>query len=95
LAGPCGEKKSATRLRILARDVSLALENPGQISILNHLEVLVETVHPEVGGRVSVACRLADGQLLLAEITAYSSRRLALRAGQQVFALIKSVALME
>jgi len=52
-------------------------------------------VHPEVGGRVSVACRLGDGQLLLAEITAYSSRRLSLHAGQQVYALIKSVALME
>jgi molybdate transport system ATP-binding protein len=95
LTGTCGEKKSATRLRILARDVSLSLENPGQISILNHLEVVVEAVHPEVGGRVSVACRLADGQLLLAEVTAYSSRRLSLQAGQQVYALIKSVALME
>lgn len=95
LTGPCGNKKSATRLRILARDVSLSLENPRQISILNHLDVVIEAVHPEIGGRVSVACRLADGQLLLAEITAYSSRRLSLRAGQQVYALIKSVALME
>jgi len=95
LTGPCGSKKSATRLRILARNVSLSLQNPMQISILNHLVVVVEAVHPEVGGRVNVACRLSDGQLLLAEITAYSSKRLNLRAGQQVYALIKSVALME
>jgi len=95
LTGPCGNKKSATRLRILARDVSLSLQNPMQISILNHLVVVVEAVHPEMGGRVSVACRLSDGQLLLAEITAYSSKRLGLQAGQQIYALIKSVALME
>ncbi len=95
LTGPCGNKKSATRLRILARDVSLSLQNPLQISILNHLVVVVEAVHPEMGGRVSVACRLSDGQLLLAEITAYSSKRLGLQAGQQIYALIKSVALME
>jgi len=62
---------------------------------LNHLVVVVEAVHPEIGGRVSVACRLSDGQLLLAEITAYSSKRLGLQAGQQIYALIKSVALME
>ena len=95
LTGACGEKKSANRLRILARDVSLSLDAPGQLSILNHLEAVIAAVHPEVGGRVTVACRLADGQLLLSEITAYSSRRLNLVPGLRVFALIKSVALVE
>jgi molybdate transport system ATP-binding protein len=95
LTEPCGDNKTAKRLRIIARDVSLSLDDPGQISILNHLRVNIETVHPEVAGRVSVACRLADGQLLLAEITAYSRNRLCLHEGMSIYALIKSVALME
>ncbi|MEW5838540.1 MAG: molybdenum ABC transporter ATP-binding protein [Pseudomonadota bacterium] len=95
LTGPCGEKKSATRLRILARDVSLSLDEPRQISILNHLKVQVEAIHAARNGRVSVACRLADGQTLLAEITEFSRKKLELAAGMQVFALIKSVALVE
>ena len=95
LTGSCAEKKTATRLRILARDVSLSLDDPQNTSILNHLPVLFETVYPAKDGRVSVACRLADGQVLLAEITAYSSLKLDLHAGMRGFALIKSVALME
>ncbi len=95
LTGPCAEKKTATRLRILARDVSLSLDDPQNTSILNHLPVLFETVYPAKDGRVSAACRLADGQLLLAEITAYSSLKLDLHAGMRGYALIKSVALME
>ncbi|HES75532.1 MAG TPA: molybdenum ABC transporter ATP-binding protein [bacterium] len=95
LSGSCAEKKTATRLRILARDVSLSLDDPQNTSILNHLPVLFETVYPAKDGRVSVACRLADGQLLLAEITAYSSLKLDLQAGMPGYALIKSVALME
>ena len=95
LTGPCADKKTATRLRVLARDVSLSLENPQHTSILNHLPIQIETVHSPKDGRVSVACRLADGQLLLAEITSYSCQRLDLHAGLRAFALIKSVALME
>ena len=95
LTGACAEKRVATRLRVLARDVSLSLENPQHTSILNHLPIQIETVHSPKDGRVSVACRLADGQLLLAEITSYSCQRLDLHAGMPAFALIKSVALME
>ncbi|HES75619.1 MAG TPA: molybdenum ABC transporter ATP-binding protein, partial [bacterium] len=69
LSGSCAKKKTASRLRILARDVSLSLDDPQNTSILNHLPIQIETVHPAKDGRVSVACRLADGQLLLAEIT--------------------------
>lgn len=95
LTGPCGEKKAATRLRILARDVSLALDEPQLVSILNHLPLRIERIDPTQDGRVTVAGRLADGQMLLSEITAYSLRNLKLVVGQQAYALIKSVALME
>ncbi|MEW6764295.1 MAG: ATP-binding cassette domain-containing protein, partial [Pseudomonadota bacterium] len=95
LTGPCARLGHATRLRILARDVSLSLDEPSRISILNHLPVVIEQLHPSNEGRVTVRCRLADGQCLLAEITAHSRDRLALRPGSPAFALIKSVVLME
>ncbi|MDD3609564.1 MAG: molybdenum ABC transporter ATP-binding protein [Halothiobacillaceae bacterium] len=83
------------RLRILARDVSLALDDPSRISILNHLPVSIERIEPVKEGRVTVATRTAGGQLLLAEITPWSLARLDLVPGRLVYALIKSVALME
>lgn len=95
LTGPCGEKKTATRLRVLARDVSLSLDAMPSVSILNQIPVTIEAVHPPKEGRVTVACRLADGQGLLAEITQYSRNKLGLAAGQKAYALVKSVALME
>ncbi|MFZ5466079.1 MAG: molybdenum ABC transporter ATP-binding protein [Pseudomonadota bacterium] len=95
LTGSCAEKKTATRLRILARDVSLAIDEPQRVSILNHLPVTVERIDPSRDGRVTVACRLVDGQLLLAEITAFSQRHLDLAPGAPAYALIKSVALIE
>lgn len=95
LAGGGGRRSGAARLRILARDVALALDAPGRVSILNQLPVTVARVGPASGGRVTVACRLGDGQILLAQITDWSARTLALAPGMAAFALIKSVALME
>jgi len=83
------------RLRIVARDVALALDDPSRISIRNHLQVKIERIDQRDAGRSLVACRLADGQLLLAEVTPWSVTQLELCPGQLVFALIKSVALMD
>lgn len=83
------------RVRVLARDVALALDPPGRVSVLNQLAATIERVAPGRDGRVTVVCRLADGQTLLADVTQWSADTLALRAGAPVFALIKSVALME
>ena len=95
LSLPPGTAASATRLRVLARDVSLATLQPQRLSILNQLPVTITALHPHAGGRVTVVCQLADGQTLLAEITRYSCHALALQPGQAVWALVKSVALME
>lgn len=95
LVGTPGRKPGAARLRILARDVALALDAPGRASILNQLAVTVEHIEPESGGRVTVVCRLGDGQRLLAQITAWSAHTLALAPGMAAFALIKSVALVD
>lgn len=82
------------RLRILARDVSLAIQDPQHISIQNHLPTTIERMDALDGYRVLVSTRLGDGQLLLAEITRSAVERLGLQSGQTVYALIKSVALM-
>lgn len=95
LSLPPGTAASATRLRVLARDVSLATLQPQGLSILNQLPVTINALHPHQGGRVSVVCQLADGQTLLAEITRYSCQTLALQPGQTAWALVKSVALMD
>jgi len=81
------------RLRILARDVSVALDDPSRISIRNHLPVLIEQVS-ELGNRVLLSTRMQDGQLLMIELTNWSAQQLGLEHGQQVWALIKSVALL-
>lgn len=83
------------RLRILARDVSLALDAPERISIQNRLAVTIERIDPPRRHKVLVATRLADGQLLLSEITPWAAQELGLAPGMQVWALVKSVALMD
>ncbi|MBL1378136.1 molybdenum ABC transporter ATP-binding protein [Zobellella iuensis] len=86
---------TSRRLRILARDVSLALEEPGRLSIRNRLPVHITQIGPAVEGHQLVICRLADGQPLLAELTAWSVAELALAPGMSAHALIKSMALLE
>jgi len=94
LSLPNDANPSATRLRVLARDVSLATVQPQGLSILNQLPATIVAMHDRGRERVTVICQLADGQQLLAEITRYSCNALALYNGQCVFALVKSVALM-
>ena len=78
------------RVRIEARNVAIALVSPKQISVQNILPGEVEEITVENGSLVDV--RLDIGCPLLARITPQALRDLDLRAGQQVFAIIKSVA---
>ncbi len=84
-----------TRLRVLARDVSVALDDPSRISIRNHLRVVIQQIHELPDNRLLLSTTLADGQNLLIEITRWSAQQLDLQIGQQVWALIKSVALVQ
>jgi molybdate transport system ATP-binding protein len=83
------------RLRVLARDVSLALTHCNDVSILNLLPGTVTAI--AAGGHP--AARLAQidigGTLLLARLTARSVHGLDLRPGKRVWAQIKSVAVLE
>jgi molybdate transport system ATP-binding protein len=84
---------AAARVRILARDVSLALQPPEGLSILNSIPARVVSVTGH--GPAQVLVRLeAQGDLLLALITRYSAQRLGVQPGQTVHALVKSVALL-
>ncbi|MDB5813027.1 MAG: modC1 [Rhodocyclales bacterium] len=91
------------RARVLARDVSLAVDAPGISSILNVLEAVVLEISGEAGDKVSVRLRLdarkdegatGEGTILISRITRRSRDLLALQIGQRVFAQVKSVALV-
>jgi molybdate transport system ATP-binding protein len=85
------------RLRVLARDVSLSLvEQPGS-SIVNQIPATVEAIaddgHPS---QVLVRLRTREGaSALLARVTRRSAQALALAPGQPVWAMVKSVALLD
>lgn len=89
---PCIDAPPGARLRIRihARDVALALEPPGRISVLNVVPGRIAELGE--GSATSVEVRLDIGVPLLARITRKSLRELDLRPGKKVFALIKSVA---
>lgn len=80
------------RVRIRARDVSIALEPPGRISIQNVLHARVAGLAVPVGGVVDVSLS-AGSALLRSRITRRAAEQLALRPGQDVYALIKAVSL--
>lgn len=80
------------RVRIRARDVSLAITRPAGLSVLNVLSASLEAISAEEGPIVEVQLR-AGQTTLLARITRRSLHDLALREGQQVHALIKAVSL--
>ncbi len=82
------------RFKVQARDVSLTLERPTHSSIVNVLPVTVSAVVPaENNAHVLVSLDM-QRSALLARITRYSHDQLGLHPGQQVWAQIKSVALL-
>jgi molybdate transport system ATP-binding protein len=80
------------RVRIRARDVSIALERPRQISIQNVLPGRVMEVR--TGGLGVVDVTIAVGAAILrSRITRRAAEELALAPGRDVYALIKAVSL--
>ena len=83
----------ALRIKVLARDVSLSLERQHS-SILNVLPATVAEIAP-TRSPAQVLLRLdLGGTALLARITRYSLERLSLQPGSQVWAQLKSVAVL-
>jgi molybdate transport system ATP-binding protein len=81
------------RLRILARDVSLSLQRQTGTSILNILPARIEELSELNPSQMLVRLN-AGGVYLLSRITRKSSQNLCLEPGQEVFAQIKTVAVM-
>src|SRR5271170_1072036 len=78
------------RARIRARDVSLSIQKPSGISILNVLPALVAMIDDETGPIVDL--QLAVGNVMLAaRITRRSFRQLEIRTGQELYAMVKAV----
>lgn len=80
------------RVRIRARDVALALRPLEGVSIRNQIPARIVEITHETGPYTEVRLD-ADGAALVARVMRLTVRDLGLQSGQQVYALIKSVAL--
>lgn len=80
-------------LRIPARDVILAVQEPIGLSVRNQAEGVVRDVREVAPGLVEVVVAVGDGALLTAEITDAAARDLAITPGRRIWALIKAAAL--
>jgi len=87
-----GQPGEPLRVRIRARDVSLALHVPQGSSILNVLNARVVEIGRDEGPIVEVGLDVG-GAKLLARVTRRSVEQLELRPGLNLYALIKAVSL--
>ncbi len=81
------------RLHIRSRDVAIATRDPSHISIRNHVRCRVIDIQPLPDGPFVDVVMGVGGQHLRARITVMAARELDIAAGQEVYALIKSVTL--
>ena len=87
---------AALRVRVRARDVSLALEPPRRSSVLNVFAGVVTDIGAEPGPQVDVLVHIGAGEAkspLWARITRKSAHLLGLAPGTPVYAFVKTVAL--
>ena len=84
----------AVRLRILARDVSIATSEPHDTSIQNVLPCVLESLQPDAHAS-QLLVRLRCGKVfVVARITARAADALQLQPGMPVWAQVKAVALV-
>lgn len=83
------------RLRVLARDVSLATDAPRHTSIQNLLPATVDAIAADAHPSQALVRVTCGGAMLLSRITARAVDTLGLAPGQAVWAQVKSVALVE
>jgi molybdate transport system ATP-binding protein len=84
----------AVRVRVLARDVSLALVPPQRSSIQNVLPCTVRAIAADGHPSQAVVQLACGGSLLLARVTARAVAGLGLAPGSAVWAQVKSAALV-
>lgn len=88
---PVGE---SVRLRVLARDVSLALQPGGPISIQNSIHAKVAQVAPDEHPALALVRLETGGVSLLCRVTARAVNELGLVPGMSLWAQIKAVAVI-
>ncbi len=89
------ELGQSVRLRLLARDISLTLKPQSESSILNVIPVRLLEIHrPNIRSSQVLIQLDAGGESLLARVTRKSVEALGLLEGQQVYAQVKSVAVL-
>ncbi|BFM17775.1 molybdenum ABC transporter ATP-binding protein [Maricurvus nonylphenolicus] len=104
LAGSGGELSVAcqsvdigrqVRLRLLARDISVTLKRQTDSSILNVLPVEIDAIQQSDSTATQLLLRLRWGKdIVLARVTRKSVDALGLSVGQQIYAQVKSVAVL-
>jgi molybdate transport system ATP-binding protein len=80
------------RVRVRARDVSVAVEEPHGLSVQNVLRAVVRTLTPAGNSSLDVDADVA-GTLFRARITRRAADALRLEPGQHVYLLLKAVSL--
>ena len=83
------------RLRVLARDISITLHETQDTSIQNHLKARIETIVDDVHPSQALVRLRCGESVLLARVTQRAVSALNLSEGKEVWAQIKSVAVIE
>ena len=84
----------SVRLRVLARDVSITLQQPNDTSIQNHLPARVDSITNDAHPSQALVRLHCGASVLLARVTQRAAASLALREGASVWVQVKSVAVM-
>lgn len=93
---PLGQR---VRIRVMARDVSIALSHATDSSIANILPAMIVQCRDDGPDTVTISLQLGSpadqaGRVILARLTRRSCEHLHLHSGQMVYAQIKGAALM-
>jgi molybdate transport system ATP-binding protein len=97
VTGKAGDVGQHKRLRIAATDVSLAVEKPSQTSILNILKAEICHISKVDEARMNVLLKIGQnyGPKIIARISKKSLNAFNFQIGQQVYAQIKGVSVVE
>lgn len=88
------EPGTRVRVRILARDVSLTLDEPAGSSVQNHLPAIVTGIAADAHPAHALVTLRCGAQSLVARVTWKSVSELGIRQDMRLWAQVKSVAVM-
>ncbi|MFC3913214.1 molybdenum ABC transporter ATP-binding protein [Pseudaeromonas sharmana] len=89
---PVGHK---ARIRVLARDVSISLQQQHDTSIQNHFHGIVDSIQIDEHPGLTLVRVCVGTAILIARLTTRAAHELQITSGKQVWLQVKSVALVE